>query len=433
MKKYLLALLPGLLATGLAAQEPWPLERCVAYALEHNLDIRKQELAVAVRKTELTAGWLGHLPTLRLQVGQDFNWGRSVDMQELVIIRNKLTHATGASLNASVALFEGTARHYNRLAAGKAVEAARATAQELRERLTIDVTRAFLQLMLARQIYAYSQESYATISQQQDWTARLVEAGSQPKSALAEMQAQSASEKAAMVAASCRVRTATLELTRLMNLPPDSDFAAAEPFGQETLAVRVPMIPTTQIEDYLTKDPRLRGAKATVAERRHLLAAARGGFLPSLTVTAGYGTYYSSTAEEPFRTQLDENRNPSLSFTLGIPVFSAGTLLTRTRQSRLALETAQLEAERARVEIVDEIRTAAIEAENACQHYLSARETLDAMQELLQVTEAKYDLGAASALDYVLARNQHFKAMSDYLQAKWQYLFQLRLLEHYRP
>ena len=92
-----------------------------------------------------------------------------------------------------------------------------------------------------------------------------------------------------------------------------------------------------------------------------------------------------------------------------------------------------MEAERARVEIVDEIRTAAIEAENACQHYLSARETLDAMQELLQVTEAKYDLGAASALDYVLARNQHFKAMSDYLQAKWQYLFQLRLLEHYRP
>lgn len=433
MKKYLLALLSGLLATGLAAQEPWPLERCVAYALEHNLDIRKQELAVAVRKTELTAGWLGHLPALRLQVGQDFNWGRSVDMQELVIIRNKLTHATGASINASVALFEGAARHYNRLAAGKAVEAARATAQELRERLAIDVTRAFLQLMLARQIYAYSQESYATISQQQDWTARLVEAGSQPKSALAEMQAQSASEKAAMVAASCRVRTATLELTRLMNLPPDNGFTAEEPLGQETLAVRVPVIPTTQIEDYLTKDPRLRGAKATVAERRHLLAAARGGFLPSLTVTAGYGTYYSSTAEEPFRTQLDENRNPSLSFTLGIPVFSAGTLLTRTRQSQLALETARLEAERARVEIVDEIRTAAIEAENACQQYLSARETLDAMQELLQVTEAKYNLGAASALDYVLARNQHFKAMSDYLQAKWQYLFQLRLLERYRP
>ena len=432
MKRLFLALLPGLLATGLAAQEPWPLDRCVAYALEHNLDIRKQELTVAVRKTELSARQLAHLPSLNLQIGQDFNWGRSVDMQELVIIRNKLTHATGASVNASLTLFEGAARHHNRLAAGKAVDAARATAQELRNRLSVEVTRAFLQLMLARQIFAYSRENYATIVQQQEWTARLVEAGSQPKSALNELQAQTAAEKAAMVAASCRVRTAEQALTRLMNLPPDTSFVVAEPFGQDSLAARVPLMPVTQIEDYLTRDPRLRGARATVAERRHQLAAARSGFLPSLTLTAGYGTYYSSTADESFRTQLDENRNPSLSFTLGIPVFNAGALLTRTRQSRLALETARLEAEMARCEIVDEIRAAATEAENCCQQYLSARETLAAMQELLETTEAKYNLGAASALDYVLARNNHYKAMSDYLQAKWQYLFQLRLLDRYK-
>ena len=54
------------------------------------------------------------------------------------------------------------------------------------------------------------------------------------------------------------------------------------------------------------------------------------------------------------------------------------------------------------------------------------------MQELLSVTEAKYNLGAASALDYIVARNQHAKARSDFLQAKWQYLFQLKLLERYR-
>ena len=55
------------------------------------------------------------------------------------------------------------------------------------------------------------------------------------------------------------------------------------------------------------------------------------------------------------------------------------------------------------------------------------------MKELLSVTEAKYDLGAASALDYIVARNNHSKAVADYLQAKWQYLFQLLLMEYYRP
>jgi outer membrane protein TolC len=54
------------------------------------------------------------------------------------------------------------------------------------------------------------------------------------------------------------------------------------------------------------------------------------------------------------------------------------------------------------------------------------------MQQLLDVTEAKYNLGAATALDYIVARNKRFKAATDYLQAKWQYLFQLKLLERYR-
>ena len=84
------------------------------------------------------------------------------------------------------------------------------------------------------------------------------------------------------------------------------------------------------------------------------------------------------------------------------------------------------------MQVEEEIRGAAIEADNCCQRYLSAEETLQAMQELLSVTEAKYNLGAASALDYIVARNQHAKARSDFLQAKWQYLFQLKLLEYYR-
>ena len=55
------------------------------------------------------------------------------------------------------------------------------------------------------------------------------------------------------------------------------------------------------------------------------------------------------------------------------------------------------------------------------------------MQNLLEITEAKYNLGAATALDYIVARNKRLKAVSDFLQAKWQYIFQLQLLERYRP
>lgn len=433
MKRNALILLFSLLAVPLSAQETWPLERCIQYALAHNLDIREKQIEVAVRQTDLTQQRLRWLPSVALQIGEDFNWGRSVDMQELVIIRNDLTRATGISVGASLPLFDGLSRHHERLAAKKAVEVATLEAADLRSTLETDVTRAYLELMLAKQIHAYSRESHATIVQQRERTARLVEAGSQPKSALNEMEAQVAAEKAALVSAETRVRTATLALTRLMNLPGDTPFSVGEHFGPDTVAVRVSLLTDAQTEAWLQWDPRLRSAEARIAQRQFEERAAKGRFFPTLSASASYGSFYSSTNDSPFRTQLDENRNPSVTLRLNIPIFDSWQAATQLKKSRLALEMARLTAEKMQTLVLEEMRSAGIEAENCLQRYRSSEETLQAMQSLLEITEAKYNLGAATALDYLVARNNRLKAVSEYLQAKWQYLFQLRLLERYRP
>ena len=124
MNRYLFPLLLALLTLPARAQDTWSLERCIDYALEHNVDIRKQEIGIAAKQIELTRRRLDHLPALNAQIAQEYNWGRSVDMQELVIVKNKLTRATGASLSASLSLFEGLARHAQRMAARKALQAA---------------------------------------------------------------------------------------------------------------------------------------------------------------------------------------------------------------------------------------------------------------------------------------------------------------------
>ena len=432
MKKTIVILLTGLGILSVQAQEPWPLARCVQYALAHNVGLREKQVDVEIKQAELLQRKMAHLPVLAASAEQNWNWGRSVDIQELTIVHNQLTRATGASVAISLPVFDGFARHYQRRAAQLAVEAVSLEAADLRLSLEVDVTRAYLELMLAKQIHAYTQESHATIVQQRERTARLVEAGSQPKSALSEMEAQVASEKASMVAAECRVRTSTLALTQLMNLPGDVPFATGDLFGQDPVATRVPVITDTQVEDYLCRDPRIRSLQATLKQLQYDQRAARSRFAPSIGATASYGTYYSSTSDEPFRTQIGENRNPSISLQLTIPIFPTGEAVAQVRKSRLNLEMAKLETERVRTQLTEDIRSAGIEAENALQRYLSSEETLQAMQSLLEVTEAKYNLGAATALDYIIARNNRFKAVSDFLQAKWQYLFQLQLLERYR-
>ena len=102
MKRILLLqvlLLLALPAAPLAAQEPWTLERCIQYGMEHNTGLQEQAVETALRKAVLREKTAAHFPQVSATIAQDWNWGRSVDMQELVIIHNKLTPATGASLS----------------------------------------------------------------------------------------------------------------------------------------------------------------------------------------------------------------------------------------------------------------------------------------------------------------------------------------------
>lgn len=433
LQKILLCTLSGLLAAGRpAAQEAWSLERCLDYAAVHSLGLREQEETIGQLRTDLLQKRAALLPAVHLAVGQDWNWGRSVDMQELVIIRNKLTQATAVSVNATWNLFDGFSREYGRLAARSSLEAATYQEQQMREALRIDVTRAYLQLLLARQMSRYAAENYATIVRQKERTAQLVDAGSQPRSALYEMEAQVAADRSSMVEAECAVRSAAQALMQLMNLPYDASFTIDDGFGEDPVRERIPLVTAAQVDDWTARDPRLLRANALVSEKQHQLSAARSGFLPAVNLTAGYGTYYSSSGEETFRKQLAENRNPSVGVSVVIPVFNGLQAVSALRTGRSRLRLAELGAEQVRQDIDGEIRSCAVEAENCRQKYLSAGETVQAMKSLLDVTEAKYGLGASTALDYLVARNNHYKAVSDYLRAKWQYLFQIQLLERYR-
>ena len=246
------------------------------------------------------------------------------------------------------------------------------------------------------------------------------------------MEAQVAADRSSMVEAECAVRSAAQALMQLMNLPCDTAFSIDDGFGEEPVRERIPLITASQVDDWAAHDPRTLRSGAILSEKQHLLNAAKGGFLPTVNLTAGYGTYYSSSGEESFRKQLSENRNPSIGVSVVIPVFDGLQAASALRTSRTNLRLAELGAAQVRKEIDSEIRSCAVEAENCRQKYLSARETVQAMKSLLDVTEAKYGLGASTALDYLIARNNHYKAVSDYLRAKWQYLFQIKMLERYQ-
>jgi outer membrane protein len=79
-----------------------------------------------------------------------------------------------------------------------------------------------------------------------------------------------------------------------------------------------------------------------------------------------------------------------------------------------------------------EIQQAQADAKAALQNYESRNEAVIASEENYKYNQQKFDVGIINSVDYNIAKNNYTKAQSDLLQAKYQYIFKMKILDFYR-
>ena len=101
-----LGLLAVMFAMPIHAQtQPWSLEQCCNYAVEHNITIKQQENQCRQQELQLSNAKNQRLPDLSGSAGQNFSFGRGLTAQNTYTNTN--TSSTSFSLGTSVPLFTG--------------------------------------------------------------------------------------------------------------------------------------------------------------------------------------------------------------------------------------------------------------------------------------------------------------------------------------
>ena len=179
IRHILIAVLILTLSPALRAQETWTLDRCIEYAWSNNLSIKQQNIEVSRSEVQLLQDKLDFAPSLNVSFGHNLNWGRSVDLQNLEIIHNKLSQSTSASANASIYLLDGLSKLYGLKSSRKSLEISIQEVERLKDEISVSIAKSYLQILLAREILAAAEESFHSLQEQRDRTRLLVEAGSQ--------------------------------------------------------------------------------------------------------------------------------------------------------------------------------------------------------------------------------------------------------------
>ena len=415
----------AMLAAGtLCAQTPskvWTLEECIGYALEHNIEVKRQELGVDDSETGLSETRWDYAPSLSAGSSYSISSGRVLDQTTYEFIENNVVGSSSASVSGSVQVFSGMRRHYALKKAKASLKASLADLESVRTDVELNVTAAYLQILCDQENLASAREMASMLESQMERIQTMVDLGRVTEADLLQIRSQHYAALNNVAAAEGQCRLSRMEMCQLLEIQ-DWEGFAIEPIEADDYD-GMQLFPSTDSVSVESR-PEYRSAEAGVEVARRNLQIARSSYYPTLSLSAGYGTSYSGARQKavqnpdgtyryeayPFFRQYLDNGSSYISLSLNIPIFSGMSTRNSVRRARNASMDAQYALQTVRKQLSREYEQALIEYQTSCRQYETAREQLAYAEEAARMMTEKYNLGKTDFTSWNTAMTELAKA-----------------------
>lgn len=414
-----------MLAAGtLCAQTPskvWTLDECIGYALEHNIEIKRQELGVSNSEIGISESRWDYAPSLSAGSSYSISSGRVLDQTTYEFIENNVVGSSSASVSGSVQVFSGMRRHYALKKARASLKASLADLESVRQDVELNVTAVYLQILCDQENLASAREMASMLESQMDKIQTMVELGRVNEADLLQIRSQHYAALNDIVAAEGQCRLSRMELCQLLEIQ-DWESFAIEPIETDEYD-GMQLFPLTDSISVKSR-PEYRSAEVGVEVARRNLQIARASYYPTLSLSAGYGTSYSGARQKavqnpdgtyryeayPFFRQYLDNGSSYLSLSLNIPIFSGMSTRNSIRRAKNASIDAQYALQSVGKQLSREYEQALIEYHTSYRQYETAREQLAYAEEAARMMTEKYNLGKIDFTSWNTAMTELAKA-----------------------
>lgn len=414
--------------TAAFGQEEWTLNRCVEYAIAHNISVRQSALQVSQGQLAVTSAKDAFLPTLSAQAAEGFNFGRGLTVDNTYANRNTSNLQWGVNL--SIPLFNGLQDVRQLKASRSQLQQYLLEVEATKEDVTLNVIAQYLQVLYAKEILhtAQSQLDYSTYEVERQQA--LVAAGKVAEANLYDAEALQAQDRLQVTTAENDVKVALVNLANLLQLP------SADGFDITPLDEELPAIPGPDIvyARALESNRSILSARKGIDVAKDNISLAKAGYIPRLNLNLSLGSSYYTVSGIPgdsFGSQMRNNLSTYIGFSLNIPIFDGFSTRNNVRRAHISETSALLELERRESDLYKTIQLAYTQADGARNKYLSSEETLQKTRLSFNATLEKYNLGRATPAEFEQAKNNLFKVEITRLQSLYEYLLRYRILRFY--
>lgn len=433
MRKFLtlLLVLSCYFAT-LQAQESWSLQKCVEYARQNSLNVKQAQYGILQSELANKQARMNRLPFISGSIRAGYQFGRTIDPTTNEF-KNESIGFNGFGVDASVDLFNGMVTVNSIKQSKFDVMASKLDAAATSNDIALQVASSYLSILLAEEQLENAKVRLQLSEAQLEQTERLIQAGSLPVNDRLDFVAQIAREQQAIIEAENLVNINYLTLKQLLELDPNVDLKIDRPEV---------VIPAASPEAYslneiyttaLGTQPQIEAGEMRMKSAEIGERIAYGQSFPTLSLGAGMSSNYSSIARDflSYSEQIEQNFGQYAQVNLRIPIYSNHRNRVGLDRARLATLNQDVANKQAKNLLKTNVQRSIADARAAKESFAAAQRSEEAAQAAYDNAQRRFDLGAINSLEFTTASNNLNQAKVTLIQAKYQYLFNLKVVDFY--
>ncbi len=422
------------------SQKKWSLQECVNYAVENNLQVIQNTLNTKTQDNSLQIAKRQYLPSVSGNINNNASFGQGRDVFGNTNRNDNFSNS--ASVGADILVYNNGRLEKNIRRTQFEVEASKFDLERIKNDISLQIAQQYLSVLLNREITKISESALENADRLYKRAKITTEVGTTPQTVLAEAEAALAREKQNVKTAEINTSRSLFSLAMLLQLPEYKNFDI-----QEVPVDAILDAPLFTAENIINKayenQPQIKAAESRIQSAEAQTEVTKTAFWPTVTANAGLGSSYfyllspakdlngNTIQQSQFFTQYKDNFGQQLGLSANIPIFNKGITKLQVEQSKINEDIAKTTLLQQKQQVLQNVQQAQFDAESNYEAYLAATEAEKSAKLALDFAEKSFSAGRSTVYDLNSARNNFANAQGSVAQAKYNYLFSMKLLNFY--
>jgi outer membrane protein len=294
----------------------------------------------------------------------------------------------------------------------------------------------------------------------------LIEAGAAAENALLDIDAQLTNEDLSISQIKNQLDLAYLNLRIILQLDTKQNITIKIPELPKELNIEALADPNSVYTTALTLRPEIKSSQLKIESAKKQIAVAKGNYFPTLNLVGNTNTFYSSQSKNtsqiltgnttavgfvegtfqrvlipetqtiqsknPYTSQLKQNFNYAVGLSLTVPIYNKFQVQTAVKQAKLQHQNSILTEKQTEIDLYNTIQQAYLKAVASVENYKAAEKNFSTAKKSFDYAVDRLTAGSINQLEVNLAKTNLSNAESKFTQAKYEYLFNSKLLDFYQ-